>query len=113
MQNRSVVHRLLLPVSASIFFLITAHVSAQDVAGAQDNAAVQNSVAADVADETREACAPEAMRLCADYIPDVPKITSCMEARFKEVSLPCRAAMIHEHYRARGRLSKSRVTAGD
>jgi hypothetical protein len=102
-------HRLVLPIGASIIFAVgyAGNVSAQDVDDAQAG------VAASVAEETRQACTPDAMLLCGDYIPDVPKITSCMEARFKEVSLPCRAAMIREHYRARSRLSKSRVTSGD
>jgi hypothetical protein len=47
--------------------------------------------------EQRQACAPDAMRLCADFIPDVPKITKCMKAKYKELSEPCRLAMRHKH----------------
>lgn len=43
--------------------------------------------------EARQACAPDAMRLCSDFIPDVPKITTCMIAKYKELSEPCRLAM--------------------
>jgi hypothetical protein len=65
-------------------------------------------IAQDVEDATREACKPDAMRLCAVYIPDVVKITNCMTERFKEVSPECRAAMIKEDNRARARVQRSR-----
>jgi len=109
MQSTGLFYRLVLPIGASIIFLVghADSVNAQDGNGMQAGASVQ------VAVETRQACAPDAMRLCADYIPDVPKITSCMAARFAEISSPCRAAMIREHYRARARLGRSRVTVGD
>ena len=47
--------------------------------------------------EQRQACAPDAMRLCSDFIPDVPKITKCMKAKYRELSRPCRVAMAHKH----------------
>jgi hypothetical protein len=103
MRNIGLFHRLVLPIGASIAFLVS-------YAGGVN---AQVGIAAQVAEETREACAPDAMRLCSDYIPDVPKITSCMTERFSEISSPCRAAMIREHYRARARLRKSRVLTGD
>ena len=108
MRKTGLFYRLALPIGVSTIIFLICYVGS---ASAQDGAGKQEGVAAQVAEETREACTPDAMRLCADYIPDVPKITSCMEARFKEISLPCRAAMIHEHYRARARLRRSRVTA--
>ena len=43
--------------------------------------------------EQRQACAGDAMRLCSDAIPDVPKITQCMIAKYKELSEPCRLTM--------------------
>jgi hypothetical protein len=48
--------------------------------------------------ETRQACAPEAIRLCRDYIPDVAKITACMEAKYAQINEECRLAMIRERY---------------
>jgi hypothetical protein len=45
--------------------------------------------------EARQACTPDAMRLCSDFIPDVPKITKCMIAKYAELSEPCRRAMGH------------------
>jgi hypothetical protein len=47
--------------------------------------------------EQRQACTPDAIRLCSDFIPDVPKITKCMKAKYKELSEPCRLAMRHKH----------------
>ena len=46
-----------------------------------------------VSQSARQACTPDAMRLCSDYIPDVPKITACMKAKQSQLSEPCRAAM--------------------
>src|ERR1700683_1980312 len=109
MRKTGFVHRSVLPIGASIFLLLNpaGGASAQDGTDAQDN------VAAQVAAETRQACTPDAMSLCGEFIPDVPKITACMTARFAEVSPPCRAAMVREHYRARARLSRSPVSSGD
>jgi hypothetical protein len=47
--------------------------------------------------EARQACAPDAMRLCSDFIPNVPKITKCMIAKYSQLSRPCRVAMSHGH----------------
>lgn len=58
--------------------------------------------------EQRQACAPDAMRLCSDFIPDVPKITKCMKAKYKQLSEPCRIAMAHKH--AVHRRHKSKAT---
>lgn len=69
-----------------------------------------DSAAAEVSDATRQACTPDAMRLCADVIPDVVKVTACMKTKFAQLSEPCRVAMAggggegrreghHRHYR--------------
>jgi hypothetical protein len=55
-----------------------------------DGAAAQGS------DAVRQACTPDAMRLCADVIPDVPKVTACMKAKSSQVSEACRLAMRSE-----------------
>jgi hypothetical protein len=47
--------------------------------------------------EQRQACAPDAMRLCSDFIPDVPKITTCMNAKFSQLSKACQLAMRPKH----------------
>ena len=48
---------------------------------------------AEVSDAVRQACTPDAMRLCSDVIPDVAKITACMKAKSSQISQPCRLAM--------------------
>jgi hypothetical protein len=66
-----------------------------------DGAAAQGS------DAAREACTPDAMRLCADVIPDVAKVTACMKAKRAQLSEPCRLVMVgggdehRHHHRAR------------
>jgi hypothetical protein len=52
-----------------------------------DGAAAQGS------DAERQACTPDAMRLCADAIPDVAKVTACMKAKYSQLSPPCRLVM--------------------
>jgi hypothetical protein len=53
--------------------------------------------------DVRQACTPDAMRLCADFIPDVPKITACMTAKRAQLSAECRNAMVvPRHPAARG-----------
>lgn len=42
-------------------------------------------------DEQREACTPDAIKLCQDTIPDIPKTTACMKAHEAELSPRCRA----------------------
>jgi hypothetical protein len=43
--------------------------------------------------DAQQACTPDAMRLCADVIPDVAKVTKCMSAKYSQLSAPCRQAM--------------------
>jgi hypothetical protein len=66
-----------------------------------------DTVLAQGSDAERQACTPDAMRLCGDAIPDVAKVTACMKAKSSQLSEPCRAAMgiggkggVH-HYRHR------------
>jgi hypothetical protein len=40
--------------------------------------------------EQREACTPDAMRLCSDFIPDVERITACMAKNRLRLSPACR-----------------------
>jgi hypothetical protein len=54
-------------------------------AGAEDNP------------DVRQACTPDALRLCSDVIPDVPKITRCMMRNYRQLSQECRVAMAHGH----------------
>jgi hypothetical protein len=41
--------------------------------------------------EQRQACQPDAMRLCSEFIPDVERITACMVKNRIRLSPPCRA----------------------
>jgi hypothetical protein len=52
-----------------------------------DRASAQGS------DAARQACAPDAVRLCNDFIPDVAKITACMKEKRAQLSEPCRVVM--------------------
>jgi hypothetical protein len=44
-------------------------------------------------DAARQACTPDAMRLCGDVVPDVARTTACMKAKIRYVSAECRLAM--------------------
>jgi hypothetical protein len=51
------------------------------------------SAVAQGSDAERQACTPDAMRLCGDAIPDVARVTACMKAKSSQLSPECRAAM--------------------
>jgi hypothetical protein len=72
--------QLVLPVGALLFCGIGGAV-------AQGTAATSTPV------NVQQACTPDAMRLCADVIPDVPKVTACMTAKHAQLSQECRLAM--------------------
>lgn len=48
---------------------------------------------AQVSDEARQACTPDAMRLCSEFVPDVARVTSCMMRKRAELSAACITAM--------------------
>ena len=52
-----------------------------------------DAASAQGSDVERQACTPDAMRLCSDVIPDVARVTACMKARYSQLSEPCRVAM--------------------
>ncbi|MGH6817873.1 MAG: hypothetical protein ACREC1_03765, partial [Methylovirgula sp.] len=54
-------------------------------------AAVASAKAFEVTAEQRAACAPDALRLCSSEIPDIGRITACMEAKEASLSPQCRA----------------------
>jgi hypothetical protein len=71
-----------------------------------------DGASAEVSEATRQACTPDAMRLCSDVIPDVARVTACMKAKSSQLSQACRLAMLggasgtahrrghyHHHYR--------------
>jgi len=45
--------------------------------------------------EARQACTPDAMRLCSEFTSDVSQTTKCMMAKRAQWSPECRAAMAH------------------
>jgi len=59
-------------------------------------------------DAARQACTPDAMRLCQEFIPDAARVKSCMLRKRGQWSAACRAAMAgggrhaarghHRHY---------------
>ncbi len=40
--------------------------------------------------EQREACTPDAMKLCSDFIPDPGRVKGCLMQHVAALSLPCR-----------------------
>ena len=52
-----------------------------------------NGASAQGSAEDQQACTPDAMRLCGDAIPDVPKVTACMKAKYAQLSRPCQIVM--------------------
>ena len=71
--------RLALPVGA---LLIGLHAAA-----AQDRMA-----------EARQACTPDAMRLCSEFVPDANRVRACMMRKRSQLSQPCRVAMASMHH---------------
>ena len=61
-----------------------------------------DAAAAEVSDAARQACTPDAMRLCSDFIPDVARVTACMKAKSSQLSPACRVFVrggaVHGHY---------------
>jgi hypothetical protein len=43
--------------------------------------------------EQQQACTPDVMRLCSAFVPDVAKITVCMNHNRASISPACRAAL--------------------
>ncbi|WP_271672601.1 hypothetical protein [Bradyrhizobium sp. CCBAU 51627] len=53
--------------------------------------------------EAQQMCSGDAMRLCSNEIPDIPRITACMVRKKSQVSPGCRAVMDREHAAAAAR----------
>ena len=58
----------------------------------------ETGAAAQGTPEARQACTPDAMRLCSDFLSDVSQTTRCMMAKRAQWSPACRAAMGHRTY---------------
>jgi hypothetical protein len=51
--------------------------------------------------EQRQACQPDAMRLCSEFVPDVDRITACMVKNRIRLSAPCRAVFSTPSHKGR------------
>ena len=71
-----------LAASAAILGLVWATAFTPVPAAAQASAAQQ------------QACTPDAMRLCGEFIPDVAKISACMARKHASLSPACKATMV-------------------
>jgi hypothetical protein len=72
------------PVSCVLLAAITAAFGLAFAAGSTPTAAQGTP-------EQRQACQPDAMRLCSEFVPDVDRITACMVKNRIRLSPPCRA----------------------
>jgi hypothetical protein len=52
-----------------------------------------NGANAEVSDAVRQACTPDAMRLCSEFVPDAAKVRTCMLRKRRELSETCLTAM--------------------
>jgi hypothetical protein len=52
-----------------------------------------NHAGAQGSEAARQACTPDAMRLCKEFIPDQAKVTACMLSKQSQLSEACRLAM--------------------
>ncbi len=43
--------------------------------------------------EAEQACTPDVMRLCSEYIPNVPPIVNCLKRKRLQLSAQCRRFM--------------------
>lgn len=93
------------------FFVAAKPVARYLMIGAISIGASASAGAFEITQQAREACTPDAFRLCQNDIPDIPKVTACMEANKKNLSPACRAVfdtasaqadkpvMRHKHHR--------------
>lgn len=56
--------------------------------------AVADAQAFEVTEAQKEACTPDAFRLCSAEIPDANRVAACMAAKQSQLSAPCRAVFV-------------------
>jgi hypothetical protein len=61
------------------------------------------------APDVQQACTPDAMRLCGQFIPDRAKVEACMRAHRREWSEACRLAATGGRRVERGRVYRHRA----
>jgi hypothetical protein len=54
------------------------------------------------APDVQQACTPDAMRLCGQFVPDRARVEACMKVHRREWSPECRAAALGGRHVARG-----------
>ena len=64
--------------------------------------------AQEVSQDVQQACTPDAMRLCQQFIPDRAKITACMMHNRRQLSEACLTAMHGGRHYYRGRVRHER-----
>ncbi|AWN42836.1 hypothetical protein DK389_22955 [Methylobacterium durans] len=57
--------------------------------------------------EQRQACTPDAMNLCGDYIPDAARVKACLLSQRQRLSPACRAAIGGNEVKPRKRRRKN------
>ncbi len=89
---------LVAPINAtegeSIMGIRTARLSLLSITGVAaliGLALLSTPAAAQGSPEQRAACENDAMRLCGDFVPDVQRITACMQRKRAYLSARCRA----------------------
>ena len=58
---------------------------------------LQGAKAQAVTADVRQACTPDAMRLCSEFIPDEAKVAACMHRKYAQIGPECRTAMAAGH----------------
>lgn len=73
------------------FFFTAGSVGRFLMIGAISLGASVSAGAVEITQQERDACTPDAFRLCQNEIPDIPRVTACMEANKRNLSPACRA----------------------
>jgi len=89
-----------LAASAAIFALVSAAAFAPAPAAAQGTP------------QQQQACTPDVMRLCNQFVPDVAKISACMGRNRANISQACREAFPVAHGRKRAPHHTSHHSSG-
>ncbi|WP_083786566.1 hypothetical protein [Methylobacterium nodulans] len=53
--------------------------------------------------EQQQACTPDAMNLCSEYIPDAGRVKTCLMSKRRNLSSACRAAIASDDPKPRKR----------
>jgi hypothetical protein len=81
----------------SIFALLSRAGSAAILGLLATSTLALTPAAAEVSAQVQQACTPDVMRLCNQFVPDVAKITACMNRNRSNVSQACREAIHPPH----------------